>query len=92
MCACYTDWVGVSFLGVCVLAQCLCLYGIYNKDESLMGMAHIMFGVTITVGTFLGRKIINYILVILFGIALALTTFNHLFNASLLKKPLNIII
>ncbi len=33
-----------------------------------------------------------YILVILFGIALALTTFNHLFNASLLKKPLNIII
>ena len=65
MCACYTDWVGASFLGVCVLAQCACLYGIYNKDESLMGWTHIMFGVTIFVGTFLGRKIINYILVIL---------------------------
>ena len=65
VCACYTDWVGASFLGVCVLAQCLCLYGIYNKDESLMGMTHLMFALTIFVGTFLGRKIINYILMIL---------------------------
>ena len=65
MCACYTDCVGKMYLGLCVLAQCACLYGIYNKDESLMGMTHIMFGVFIFVGTFLGRKIINYILVIL---------------------------
>ena len=65
VCAFYTDWVGRLFLGVCVLAQCLCLYGIYNKDESLMGKTHLMFALTIFVGTFLGRTIINYILVIL---------------------------
>ena len=64
-CMYYTDYVGKIFLGICVLAQCVCLYGIYTRNETLMGLSHIMFALTILVGTFLGRKMINYILMVL---------------------------
>ena len=61
----YTDWVGTLFLDVCIFAQCVCLYGIYSNNNSLIGATHAMVAPTIFVGTFLGRKIINYILAVL---------------------------
>ena len=64
-CMCYTDYVGKIFIGLCILAQCICLYGIYHNNETLMGSSHIMFAVAIIIGTFLMRKIINYILIVL---------------------------
>ena len=65
VCIFYTDYVGKIFFGVCILAQLLCLYGIWVKNNSLIGISHLMFAITILVGTFLGRKIINYILAVL---------------------------
>ena len=65
VCIFYTDYVGKLFLGVCILAQCLCLFGIWTKNNSLIGISHIVFAITIVIGTFLGRKLINYILVVL---------------------------
>ena len=65
VCIFYTDLVGKIFLGVCILALLLCLCGIWAKNNSLIGASHLMFATTIVVGTFLGRKIINYILMVL---------------------------
>lgn len=64
-CMYYTDYVGKIFLGICVLAQCLCLYGIYTNNETCIGISHILFAITIIIGTFLRKKIINCILALL---------------------------